>query len=597
MVDAQPGETASHRSAPQAPFIALLSLGSLGLAVTVFLAISLHQLTLPGLYYDEALDLVPMLQVMHGEQADLLRGIGLTIGHTTLPIMLMDYMGSLNGYLSLPFMALLGPGVVAARVEPIFFSALTVILAYALARAWFGRGVAAVTALLLGINPSFIWFSRQGISVTSVMTVFSLGSALLIDRWLRLTVGDWRLRAVSHSQSPVSNLPLLAAGLLLGLGLWAKLIFLWWIVALGAMALVWIASAPRNAGRRIMLVLHASLWVLMGLLAGAAPLLYYNLHDLLRAPFDLRNAYTLDLLIHSANQTTNYGVNNLDLWANLKKALADFKVFLDGSYFWYNGVPYSNVYAVPAFLISLAVGSALALGYRRQGRRWLALLAAIAATVFVSAFTVSGLWATHLFIMVPLPQMVVACAAVWLAGALVRGLGRVGDHLHISAPPLPLPPARLLTGLLVVGLLALPAWRDVWVSVQQHATLARTGGSGRFSDAIYRLAAHLDAQHITAPIALDWGIEKSVRVLTDDRVRPQEVFGFTPEPDDTFRNRVRELLQDPSREYIVLWDRFAVYNRRQAFTQIANSMGKQVSETYIAHERSGLPVYVMLQAK
>ena len=54
---------------------------------------------------------------------------------------------------------------------------------------------------------------------------------------------------------------------------------------------------------------------------------------------------------------------------------------------------------------------------------------------------------------------------------------------------------------------------------------------------------------------------------------------------------------DPNRSYIVLWDRFAVYNRRQAFTEVANSMGKEVVETFIAHEKSGLPVYVVLQAR
>jgi hypothetical protein len=57
------------------------------------------------------------------------------------------------------------------------------------------------------------------------------------------------------------------------------------------------------------------------------------------------------------------------------------------------------------------------------------------------------------------------------------------------------------------------------------------------------------------------------------------------------------MLQDPGRSYIVLWDRFAVYNRRQAFTEIANQMGRQVVETFIAHEKSGLPVYVVLQAR
>ncbi|MCL5999815.1 MAG: hypothetical protein M1546_27715, partial [Chloroflexi bacterium] len=377
-----------------------------------------------------------------------------------------------------------------------------------------------------------------------------------------------------------------------------------------------------------LLLLRALPWVVAGAVIGAAPLIYYNLHDLLGQPFDLRNAHTFALLFRSLGEPTAYGVNNLDVFKNLEKAVADFDVFLDGSYFWYNGVPFSNVYAVPAFVISAVAGSIL-VWRRPEWRKWLALLAAIAATVFISAFTVSGLWATHLFILVPLPQMVIAAAAVWLAsvlgrmGARVQGskgarergskgaeerpgsawLGRKGESsLPLSlSPSLPLSPAplllRSLAPVLVCALLALPVSRDLWVSEQHHATLAETGGSGRFSDAVYKLAQHLDAEHIASPIALDWGIEKSVRVLTADRVRPLEIFGFSPEPDAAFEARVREALRDPAQQYIVLWDRFAVYNRRKAFTDIATQMGLQVTETFIAHERSGLPVYVMLQAK
>ncbi|MCL4506268.1 MAG: glycosyltransferase family 39 protein [Chloroflexi bacterium] len=641
---------------------------ALALAVTIFLAISLHQLTLPGFYYDEALDLAPMLQLIHGEPVNLLRGIGISIGQTSFPVMLLDYMGSLNGYLNIPFMLLLGPGVVAARLEPILFSALTIVLAYALARAWFGRGAAILTALLLAINPSFIWFSRQGISVTSVMTVFSLGSLLLIERWRgkrleirdwrlevrgqrsevrskrqetrgknpetrsqksegrgkRLEIGDWRLvsggisnlhSAISILQSPISNLQsrfsnlqsprfasnlsLLLAGVLIGLGLWAKLLFLWWIVVLGVLALVWLAfGRSARTADRLRVMVRALPWLLGGCAIGAAPLIYYNLADLLRQPFDLSNAYTLGLVFKSLGRTTDYGVNNLNLLANLNKAIADFNVFIDGSYFWYNGVPFSNVYAVPAFVISAVAGSILALR-RSEWRKWLALLAAIAATVFISAFTVSGLWATHLFIIVPLPQMVVAVAAVWLARWLGGLAARIGQSMRRPSHPESLIPnlQSLISILSVVVVLALPVSRDLWVSWQQHAKLAQTGGSGRFSDAIYKLAAYLDTQHIAQPIALDWGIEKNVRVLTDDRVRPEEIFGFTPEPGALFEQRARELLRDPSRQYIVLWDRFAVYNRRKAFTQIAGEMGLQVTETFIAHERSGLPVYVVLQAR
>lgn len=538
--------------------------------MTVFLATALRQLDLPGLYYDEALDLAPMLDIMRGVPTPLLRGIGVTIGGYTWPVMLMDYMGSLNGYVTLPFMLALGPGVAAARLSPILFSAITIVLAYAIARAWFGRTAGLLTALLLAASPSFIWFSRQGITVTSIMTVFSLGGWLLLDRWRRM----------GHAGRP--RLALLAAGLLLGLGLWAKIIFLWWIALLGVMGLVWIVTRPRARSRAIARAIGAAPWVALGFLIGAAPFLYFNLAGLAQG----QPPATLHLLFRSLFEPTQYGIDNRNLPANLDKRLQDFAVFLNGSYFWFLApAPYGNVYAVPAFVASVAAGAALAFR-RAEWRRWVALVACVAAYLPISAFTVSDLWATHFFLLFPLPQMVVAVAAVWLAQAIARRIIRAGGVRF-----------ALLSGALALAIVALPLSRDLWVNAQYHEQLGVMGGSGRFSDAIYKLAAYLDAEGIAEPVALDWGIEKNVRVLTADRVRPVELFGFSAEADDTFRQRAREMLADPDRRYIVLWDQFAVYNRRSVFTQIAEGMGRAVVETFIAHERSGLPVYVVLQAQ
>lgn len=557
--------------------MSLLHAGLLAACVALFLATALRQLDLPGLYYDEALDLAPMLDILRGAPTPLLRGIGVTIGGYTYPVMLMDYMGSLNGYVTLPFMLALGPGVAAARLSPILFSAITIVLAYAIARAWFGRTAGLFTALLLAVSPSFIWFSRQGITVTSIMTVFSLGSWLLLDRWQRLGNDGHYQRAAGHPR-----LILLAAGLLLGLGLWAKIIFLWWIALLGVMGLVWIVTRQRAVTHAVTRAPGAAPWVALGFLIGAAPFLYFNLVGLAQG----QPPATLQLLFRSLFEPTQYGIDNRNLLANLDKRLQDFAVFLNGSYFWFLApVPYGNVYAIPAFVASVVAGSALAMR-RSEWRRWAALIACVAAYLPISAFTVSDLWATHFFLLFPLPQMVVAVAAVWLAQAVARRITRAGGVRF-----------ALLSGALALGLIALPLSRDLWVNAQYHEQLGVMGGSGRFSDAIYKLAAYLNAEGVAQPVALDWGIEKNVRVLTGDRVRPVELFGFSAEADDIFRQRAQEMLADRSRRYIVLWDQFAVYNRRLVFTQIAESMGREVVETFIAHERSGLPVYVVLQAQ
>jgi hypothetical protein len=539
-------------------------------AIALFLAYALRQLHLPGFYYDEALDLVPMLALLQGEQPELLRGIG--IG--PYPVMLLDYMGSLGGYLTLPFLMVFGPGYVAARAQPIFFSCVTILLAWLLARRWFGAPVAVVTVLLLATNPSFIWFSRQGISVTSVMTVFSLGSLLLLD------AAQERLLAQGRAAKAVAMA--LAAGLLIGLGLWAKLLFLRWVIVLVVMGVVlnWPAHHAQAGFRGVLAALA------LGSVLGAFPLIYYNIAGWLRDG----QPWTITLLINSLTQPTQqFGVDNTAFFENLRKAIDDVRVFLDGSYFWYNGIPFSNIYAVPALVVSAVLGSGLVLlcaGARGEARRFFALLAGIGTLTVLGAFTVSGLWSTHQFIMLPLPQMVIACAAVWLADQLASLFRLRWAALR-----------TLLFAGLVGLLLALPLSRDIWVNEQHHATLLRTGGSGRFSDAIYKLTDWLTLSQIEQPIALDWGIEKNVRVLTANRVRPVEVFGYSAEADEAFRQRVRDALADPEQYYIVLWERFAVYNRRAEFTQLAEQMGRQVVEVFIAHERSGLPVYVVLQAK
>lgn len=538
-------------------------------AIALFLAYALRQLHLPGFYYDEALDLVPMLDLLQGRQPELLRGIGLG----PYPIMLLDYMGSLGGYLSVPFLILFGPGYAAARIQPISFSCLTIVLAWLLARRWFGARVAMVTVLLLAVNPSFIWFSRQGISVTSVMTVFSLGSLLLLDAAQRHLSADRTIQAVTMA---------FVAGLMIGLGLWAKLLFLRWVAVLVVMGLV--LSWPVYAKLRKSAKLLAA--AAFGVALGAFPLIYYNIVGWLRDG----QPWTIALLVHSfTHPTQQFGVDNTAFFDNLRKAIDDVRVFVDGSYFWYNGVPFSNVYAVPTLFMSAVAGSGLAIlrANAPEARRFFAILAGIGTLTVLGAFTVSGLWSTHQFIMLPLPQLVVACAAVWLADQLASLL-RLGD-----AQP---QRALLIAGLVSLSL-GLPFSRDLWVNDQHHATLLRTGGSGRFSDAVYKLTDWLEAHQIHQPIALDWGIAKNVRVLTADRVQPVEVFGYSAEADDTFRQRIAEALNEPQRHYIVLWERFAVYNRRSDFTTIANQMGRQVVEVFIAHERSGLPVYVVLQAK
>ena len=57
------------------------------LPLVVYLLLSLYQINLPGLHYDEAFEAVPALQLLHGQPVTTFRGHGLTLAGQTFPLM------------------------------------------------------------------------------------------------------------------------------------------------------------------------------------------------------------------------------------------------------------------------------------------------------------------------------------------------------------------------------------------------------------------------------------------------------------------------------------------------------------------------------
>lgn len=571
---------AAESAAPRPAVLARLAIARdtavLALAVSLFLALSVQNIALPGLYYDEALDVVPSMQILQGTSLEAVRGSGLTLGGRTFPLMVMDYVGTVNTYLALPLFALGGVNVTTVRLLPILLAALALALAYLAAYRLFDWRVAALTALLAAADPSYVLFSRMGIHVTSVMAVFALGSLLAFLRW--------------HDSGHKARW-LLLAGLLLGLGLWAKVLFLWWPVALAggwlAMAAVTPLPSPPLKGEGMPNTLSLrervgmrgirergatprnAAVLLCGLLLGAAPLILYN----------VQTGGTLAALGRNALQT-EHGVSNLAIGRNLPAAVDSFRVLLDGSYFWFMGGQFANRLAAPAFVLAVLVAAALLLYRRRAGtaeRRRAAfvfVLVVMAVTVFESAFTVSGIWATHLYILLPLPQMVVALALVLLGETLLprRAAGQAA--------------------LLALGLTVLLAGQYQTMN-SYYSAVQRSGGLSRFSNATYKLAGWLDSQRITAPVAVDWGIQKNVQIVTEGRVNPVEISGFPGEAPQAFVGRAQRALADPAAIFIFHSKEDTVYPLYESFMAVANTMGVKLKITDAFRDESGAPVYVI----
>jgi len=534
------------------------------LGLVVFLALCLYQIELPGLHYDEAREAgVPAMQLLMGQPVETFRDSGIRSTGKVFPLMVTDYIGALNVYLLLPFFALLGSSVSVLRLMPIFLAAVTLLLIYFLAQQGFNRRVAVTTFLLLAVNPSFIFWSRQGVFVTSITATIAMASLLCWLRWYR------RGRARY----------LYLGAYLFGLGLYAKLLFLWVIGALGATFFVLKASSLRKGFR---------LWPLSrrsGYRQLATALLCFTLGIL---PLIIYNVQTKGTFLTLAGNLTSsyYGTFNLAFAENLATRLEQFKVVLNGGHLWYLGGVFTND-LYPFFFVGagLACIPVVLWKARREWRQVAFPFLMLAFMVPASCFTVSALWLTHYAILVPFLPMAMAVAVdLLLRYTIPSGIGQKGH-----------PIGRFIPDLVMLLVIAVLAVSDLRTDVSYHQALTRSGGYAAHSDASYELARYLQGQGLASPLAMDWGIDAPVQFLTRGAVNPIEIFGYEWESDEAFEERLAGFLPDSDNLYIFHSPGETIFHRRQAFDRLVVETGKVSQVEKVVLDRSGKSIFVLVR--
>ncbi|MEO8284813.1 MAG: glycosyltransferase family 39 protein [Chloroflexota bacterium] len=685
----------------------MLDAAVVAVSCLVFLGLCLYQLQLPGLYPDEAFDVIPAMQLLLGHPVELQRNIGLHIFGLDLPLMSSsDYQGVTSTYMALPFFALGGINVVSLRAMTVTVGLIGVVLTYFLARAWFGRPVARLAVVLIAVSPAWVFWSRLGVYVVSQVMPIGAGALLALTHWVRGRPFGKR------------NGVLYLGAFLLGLGLTTKLLFLWFIAAVVLTSLI-LWGRPIWERRRAWLAerhswLRMCLWSGLAFCLGASPFIVYN----------VLSGGTFNLLRHtiSAPGSTGHGVNNSAFLRNLWTEADAFKVLLDGGYFWFQGKD-SATYAnplTPAFFALAALGLVAFMLYDRSkqpdrssgGLIWrfdattIALLAAvvlsialatgifsgsparlavlitcllgIAGTVLLvrramrnegetatvgwmlfaitafcgalwwfggagrpegaalgaflglwpidaagilfwtagaglivllgtdsrpavrqhaivatlaliglivaqSSVTVSGLWSTHLLVLLPLPQIAIAALAV--------AAGQRLTHFVRNGPLKNRPTAMagvlsvLFVGSIVVG--------DVSVARSYHRDLAQTGGMATFSDAIYSLSDYLTQRPAGGRvIALDWGFKRPIQFLTLDRINPDDAYGYEEPPTSATLQAIADLVREPGNVFLFHTREAGIaYPRFDMFEAAARDIGKEPVLERRFFQRDGVPVY------
>ncbi len=510
------------------------------LALALYLAAALLQLRLPGLHHDEAQEAgLQAMQLLTGRPVTLFRGVGIA---GRFPIMVQDYIGAQAVYIAIPFLALGGITVEALRASFVAVGLATLALVYAVGREVWGKWVGAGAALLLATMPSYVFWTRQGVLIASATLPISLGAFWAGVRWRR--TGSSRYLALG--------------AFLLGFGLYAKLLFLWFAVAAIFMGVVVHAGDIRRqighwrpAG---MISGHCkeAIIAVAAFLMGLSPLIVYN----------LMSGGTLASI--SGNLSTSYyGVNNADFVGNLSVRLREVRDVLDGTPLAEGfGATHSNPLMTPAFLLAAALGLGAAIYRRDRPTAW--LLGTTALMVVQSCFTVSALWHTHFGLHLPWFALVIAVG-------LVRGI----------------PWGAARTALIAI----LVAWNLLNVA-GYHQALAQTGGRLSFSSAIYTLAARLDGMESRPPVAaLDWGVGPAVEFLTVGRVQVAEIFGYDWEPDPGFEARVERFLAMQEALFVLHAPDRTVFPRREAFLAILAQHDEIAYSVEVVHAPDGAPFF------
>jgi len=263
--------------------------------------------------------------------------------------MVQDYIGALNVALAMPFLAIGGVNVVALRWLSLLTGGLTLLVTWRVAWRLGGPLAASATALLLTVNPAFIFWSRQGVFVTNLTALIFMTSLLAGLRW-------WESRRPRD---------LWLTAFLCGLGLYAKLLSSGRSARCSS-SLSWPGWSKLEARKPEAGLSTPRAWKRLasnlGLNLDLFPPSTHSAHYL-----NLRSGGTLNSIFSNLGQSY-YGVNNSAYLPNLLKRLGQLVTLLRGDFLGYLGGPFANAWAPWLLLILLLLaGIASALAARRQG--------------------------------------------------------------------------------------------------------------------------------------------------------------------------------------------------------------------------------------
>ena len=519
--------------------------------LTCYICMAGYQLDLPGLHYDEAQESgLPALQIASGKVVSAFRNVGL--GNNMFPIMVQDYIGAIHVYVTVPFIAIFGPSTVSVRLPSILIGVTILLLTYGFIRTVWGERTALLATVLLAIHPSFVFWSRQGTLIASVTLALMMALFWACHKWY--VRGTWQTAIV--------------AGLIAGLGTYSKILFVWILFGiLGTTIIINISN---------FMVGHKNIWprrpnyidiiaTAAGFIIGISPIVAFNLISQGKA-----FARTSDIATSKSNILENV----------LGRADHFVAVLTGNSHFWYLGSSPGNRLWLSAFIISLIILVISIMCHGTRSKKNCVLLLLFLTSLLQVPFTPtpSGMFPHHLAIFTPLWTTIVAVSTAKIP-QLLKTVYPVSKHYQLTIV------------IIITWAFTTLIGKDLRTNIQMHQTLGKVGGESPHTDAIYSLANHLDNINPHNTVALDWGFAPQVQFLTNERIKPQEVFGFSDNTDTGFVERLDSYNPDNDTVYVLHTEDNVFMNRRTEFEIYTNTHGRRLENIGIISQSSGKPIF------
>jgi hypothetical protein len=505
----------------------------------LFVLLGMALIPYAGVQHDEAAFAAPLYSLKYKELCVNL------FGHL-IPLMVMSYAGTLKTLLYPPIFTTLGVSVWTVRLPMVVLGALTIWIFFYLSLRAENRWTALLAVALLATDPAFL-----------LPVTFDWGPVAL--QHFLLVTGCLFLVRFGQGIPPRSGWNLALGGFSFGLAMWDKAVFIWSLAGLifGTVIVFW--PEVRSAFRLRNIALAAA-----GFLAGALPLVIYNIHNPNATASSNAHLETVNLLAKlpfersTLNGSGVLGFIPAEDWSDLPKPPGSRRGRVA---FWIHdhlgehrtdGLGY-------AFILGLV---AFPLWWRSRAARFCLIFLAV-AWIAMAVTQGAGAAVHHAVLLWPFPDLFIA---VVLGSMRWRNIAAV-----------------VLSVLVVMNLLV----------VNQHVyQFERNGAAGNFTDALFSLS---DALPSDRPIYLmDWGMLYSLNLFHQGRLSlrmgSDPLITETPSPSD--RNYLRTMLADRGALFVDHVPSRRVTPRvAEGFAVAVQSAGLEKEPIQTIRDSNGRPVF------